>query len=313
MKYIFAACLLQIVWSLTPSASHLVIQELPVELYASLRWTISGLLFLAITLIRHGRIKSSSQALLATAGLGVLGYGLASIGTLYSLKTGGVVNFALVGSVSPIVTALIAAAVLRESFSQRFLVCSGVCTVGLILLVAGKYQVSSAGIAFASAALVFGAYVLEAFPFIYSKKFAETVPLVEYMAIAQLSAAGFMWVSQIFVFQQFSDLALAATQTWWALVYVSVVSCALCYFAYYWLLNHMEGHKLALFDGLHTVFGALFGFLFFKDQFNSAMLFGGALLLVGLYFANSRASGVAVEKEKDPLLGVAENESTLVN
>ncbi len=44
----------------------------------------------------------------------------------------------------------------------------------------------------------------------------------------------------------------------------------------------MDGHKLALFDGVHVISAAVFGFIFFQEQINAQMVWGGLLLLIGL-------------------------------
>ena len=292
IKYFLIAAFLQIVWSFTPSASNIVIQYIPVELYITLRWTISGLIFLGISLAKNKSLLSNSSLFWKASLLGVLGYGLASFGTLYGLKIGGVVNFALIGSISPIITAMISVIVLKERFNRFYLLSAFICVLGLFILVIGKYQISSSRIALFSTALIFGAYLMEALPFVYSKKLKQKIPLYEYLCIAQLSAAIFMWIGQLFIFQQFDQVYSAPAIAWACLVFVSIVACVLCYFVLYWLLNFIEGHKLALFDGLHTVFAALFGYLIFGEKVNVMMLLGGGLLLLGLYMANSKKAVV---------------------
>ena len=44
-SYLIIAAILQIVWGFVPSASKFVIDEIPVELYIAIRWSISGLIF----------------------------------------------------------------------------------------------------------------------------------------------------------------------------------------------------------------------------------------------------------------------------
>src|SRR5688500_1104228 len=103
-RYYAIAALVQIVWSLTPSASNIVIQYLSVGTYAALRYSISGLLFLAFALWRDRRLRFRARDLPALAGLGVVTYGLSSLGTLHGLKLGGVVNFALASGLNATIT-----------------------------------------------------------------------------------------------------------------------------------------------------------------------------------------------------------------
>jgi drug/metabolite transporter (DMT)-like permease len=95
-----------------------------------------------------------------------------------------------------------------------------------------------------------------------------------------------MWLLQASTFSQVSALHQLSMRGWLAAIFVSVVACVLCYSVLYWLLNHLEGHRLALFEGLHTVSATLFGVLIFKEPVNGLMVFGGGLILAGLIVGN---------------------------
>ncbi len=88
-RYFVLAAFLQIVWGLVPSASKIVIEEIPVELYIALRWTISSLVIAAILLIRTRSLVPMRRDAAIAGGLGILGYALSSFGTLYVLGPDG--------------------------------------------------------------------------------------------------------------------------------------------------------------------------------------------------------------------------------
>jgi hypothetical protein len=68
-KYLLIAGILQIVWGFDPAASKYVIDEIPVELYIALRWTISGVIF-ALFLAATGQWRRvATRDLFAVAGL----------------------------------------------------------------------------------------------------------------------------------------------------------------------------------------------------------------------------------------------------
>lgn len=213
-------------------------------------------------------------------------YALASFGTLYGLKIGGVTNFALMGALSPIVTSVIAILFLKERPTQLFFLALPLCVFGLLLLVLGKHQISSWEIALSSSALIIGAAFLDAIVFVFSKKLKLHFSAIQYLAITQISAASFMWILQAGVYNKIDSLQNLSLHGWMAAVFVSVVACVLCYSILYWLLNYIDGHRLALFDGLHTISATLFGFIFFNELINHWMLVGGALLLMGLILGN---------------------------
>jgi probable blue pigment (indigoidine) exporter len=285
-KLFIIAALLQIVWGLVPSASNIVISEIPVELYIAIRWTISGVIFLSFLFFSSKWLPKLNKQCFIVMILGILGYGIGSFGTLYGLKIGGVTNFALMGALNPIVTATVAIMFLHERPTRLFYIALPLCVLGLVLLVTGKHQISSWSIAFASAGLIIGAAALEAIVFVYSKKYKVHFTSFQYLGISQLGAALFMWIMQIGVFQQTHAISNLSSTGWIAAIFVSVVACVLCYSILYWLLNYIDGHKLALFDGLHTISAALFGWLIFNESLNALMICGGAILLLGLVLGN---------------------------
>ncbi len=281
-RYFLIAAVLQIVWGITPSASRFVIEEIPVELYITIRWTISGLIFAAYLLLTRNWKPIGFLDFVAISCLGLLGYGVASFGTLYGLKLGGVANFAFMATLGPIITTLASVCILKERPKKSFALSLGLSILGLGFVLAGKYQGSTFSIAGASALLIVLAYGCEAVVFVYSKKFKQKVDGAQYLAIAQISTAVFMWGLQGTAFHQTSEILNLSPKGMAGIVFVSLVACVLCYAVLYWLLNHVDGHKLALFDGLHTLSAVVFGYVFFLEPIRGLMVFGGALMLLSL-------------------------------
>jgi drug/metabolite transporter (DMT)-like permease len=279
LKYFAIAAAIQLVWGFTPSASRLILDHLPVEGYAAIRYTVSGLIFIAYTLWRHKRLRVAARDMPAMLLLGILTYAVNSLGTLYGLQVGGVLNFALASSFNAIITAAIAALVLRETLTRRFAAAAALSVVGGVCLFFGKFEVSTFDVAATSLLLVWGAYVCEALGFAYSKNYRERMPLSEYIGVLQLAGAAAMWVYAGATDRMPTAVFSMPGSAWAALVFVCLVACSLCYFVMYWLLNHMEGHKLAFFDCFHTLAAAAFGAWLFSEPFNTKMLVGGGLML----------------------------------
>lgn len=280
------AALLQVVWGFVPSASKMVIDEIPVELYIAVRWSISGAIFALYLFVTKNWKPMSLKDFAAVSFLGICGYGLSSVGTLYGLKTGGVTNFALLSALGPAISSIISIWILKEKPARLFFLALPMSILGLLLLVFGKYQVSSMDIAGLSAAFIVFGYVLEAFVFVFSKRFKERVSAAQYLAVAQISAASCTWLLQATVFHQADQLEALSFKGLGAAVFVSIVACVLCYAVLYWLLKQMDGHRLALFDAFHALSATFFGYLIFHESLTPMMLSGGVLILLGLILGN---------------------------
>lgn len=287
--YVLAAAL-QLVWGLTPSASKLILEYLSVESYSAIRYSFSGFIFLVVTLVKHRSLRLQLRDLPFLVTLGLLAYSLNSLGTLYGLKIGGVLNFALASSLNGIITATVAILLLKEKVGKYFIPAALFSLIGGFFLSWGKYDLSSLKIAGLSILLILGAYVFEALGFVYSKKMKARYPLTEYLAYLQLSAGIFMWILCASTNNLPREILAMPLTAWSALGFVVIFSCGICYFLLYWLLNHIEGHKLAFFDCFHTLAAALFGVLFFGDSFNLKMLIGGILLLFAVILVTIQKS-----------------------
>lgn len=281
------AALLQILWGLVPSASTIVLSEIPVELYITLRWSISGSIFLFVLLSTHTQLRSLwRKETLAVSALGVCGYGLASFGTLYGLKIGGISNFALMTALSPIISSLLSIFILKERPRKMFFFALPLCVTGLGVTALGKHFVSGWHVAISSALLILAGCFLESLVFVYSKKSRTHFSSTQYLAVSQLSAALFMWMLQWGWLHQLDSISRLSLRGWGATFFVALVACVLCFWVLYWLLSRMDGHRLALFDGLHAVSAALFGYLIFNEVLNPTMVAGGVLILAGITLGN---------------------------
>jgi drug/metabolite transporter (DMT)-like permease len=274
-QYFILAAMVQLLWSGTPSASKFVLEHLSLETYIALRWTLSGLLLLALAALTQKPFPSLREVP-RLAVLGIAAYALASVSGLYGLKLGGVVHFALVSSLSPLIRALLSITLLKERPAPTFWISIGMCILGLWLVTGGKMETAGGYVALGSTGAILFGYVLESLAFVYSKRWRMHHPLLVYLAILQLSAGLTMWPFAI----ARGPLALnQPVRVWAALLFVAVISCVICYAIYYWLLRRIEGHRLAIFDGLHSVFAAILGYWLFGESITPLAGLGGAFLI----------------------------------
>jgi len=283
LPYYGVAVAVQLVWGITPSASRIVLDYLPVEVYSAIRYTFAGLLFLGITRLRHRRFAARIEILPKLVVLGIFTYALDSIGTLYGLKIGGVLSFALASSLNALVTAVVSLLVLKEKAARGFLLAVALSITGGLLLFLGKSESTTVRIAGTSLLLIWAAYLCEALGFVFSRRYRALLPLEEYLGILQLSAGLVMLVTCLITAKDVSGVLTMPWKGWAALGFVCVVACGICYFLLYWLLNFIDGHRLAFFDAFHTISAAVLGVILFQESFNTKMIAGGALLLLAVW------------------------------
>ena len=280
-KYIILAAVTQLVASTIPSASRIVLNGLAVEPYIALRWTISASVFGVLLLLRKEKCVWEFRLLAKVSLLGLSGYGLASLGTLYAVKIG----FGLLTLLSPLVVVALSPLVLKERIRRNTWLALAIAGVGIGLTVQGKITLSSTFSALAAAALVIAAYTCDTLTFLYSKPFRRKLPLLQYLVVAQATAAILMWIVSFFLYPV-DKLLPAQTEIWAAVFYVGLVSCVGIFFVWYWLLKHLHGQQLGILQYLHGLAAAIWGVALFGEAWSWSMVLGSVLLLSSILVAS---------------------------
>lgn len=86
----------------------------------------------------------------------------------------------------------------------------------------------------------------------------------------------------------FARTALMESSHWFALAYLSLASTLLGFFVWNFALRHLPASTVSSFIYLNPPFAALFGWLLFGEEVTLWFLAGSAVVLAGLYLAQSR-------------------------
>jgi drug/metabolite transporter (DMT)-like permease len=280
-KYVLLAIITQLVASTVPSASKLVLNNFPVEPYIALRWTISALIFGLLLFIRKEKCNWSLRLIAKISALGLGGYVLASLGTLYAVKIGGVSFFGLLTLLSPLIVVALSPLVLNERIHRNTWFALAMAIVGIIIMVNGKFVVSSLFSAIAATLLVLMAYTFDTLTLLYSKPFRSQVSLIQYLFVAQSAAAIVMWVASLMMYSPVEMLP-SQSEVWAAILYVAVVSCVGIFFVWYWLLKHLQGQQLGVLQYFHGIAAAGLGALLFDEAITLQMLVGSLVLFASI-------------------------------
>ena len=76
-------------------------------------------------------------------------------------------------------------------------------------------------------------------------------------------------------------------RAWAAVVYMAVVSSALAYVFYFWLLRYLEASQLAAFTYLLPVLATILGILWLGEKGSWSQVLGGVMALGGVYWIES--------------------------
>ena len=103
---------------------------------------------------------------------------------------------------------------------------------------------------------------------------------------------GFFFMLPIFLFQggwrEFDGLSY---DTWFALLFVGVLSTAAAYLLYTHALTKAEASRLAAIQNIEPVIAVGAAAIILREAITGTLLIGGAAILVGVYLAERFASG----------------------
>lgn len=91
----------------------------------------------------------------------------------------------------------------------------------------------------------------------------------------------------------FRALAALGTTQWLALLHLSVLCTLVGFWIWFKALSRLPTTSVASFIYLNPPFAALFGWLFFKEEITGFFLAGAAVVLLGLYLAQSARDDAA--------------------
>ena len=279
-------------WGVSAPLVKFSVEDLPPLTAACLRFGLGSLLLLAI-LGRRGEARPLPRPgdWPALLGLGLLGVTL--FGGLYTagLQWTGAAEGTLIQGTSPLVTMLLAAALLGERLTRARLVGAAVAFGGLVVLVLGgpaTWGLGSGALRLLGDALMVG----------------SAVAWGSYSVGVRLARARFS-LTQTSAWSVFAGAALLVPfalletprmpwdevrcATWLAIGYQLVVSSCLSYLWWNEGVRRIGAARAAPFGYIGPVAATVTAWLLLGERLTALQLLGGAMVLGGLFVANRRS------------------------
>ena len=287
--------LLFVIWSNAFTAiRHLREVFSPMQLVLA-RFLPVAVFFVAWLLLAPGR-RRESALLLRRAPLRIILmglFGVAGYNVFLYIGQGGIKPgaAALLTTLSPLFTALLAVRLLREKVPLRRFAGIAVAFVGLYVVVRwGRVGIGSLGIAGEDAAWVLITALAPLSWSLYTIAGKDLLRRWSPLTVTWLSTiVGFL------PFLYFADRAFFAAVLemewthWIALAHLSVLSTIVGFHIWNTALRSLPATSVASFIYLNPPMAALFGSLFFGEDVTSVFLLGGAVVLAGLWLTQGRS------------------------
>ncbi|MBV8621700.1 MAG: DMT family transporter [Curvibacter sp.] len=276
------------IWGGTFVAGRIVSAQLPPATAAFARYVLASLALLAVLQFSQGLgvlRRITLRQLLGTLGLGATGiltYNLLFFSALSFLPAG---RTALIVALNPVVTLLLAAALLGDRlppsrWGGMALALLGVWVVvthgdlGQLRQSLGRGELSMLG-----AVLAWAAYTL-----LGRRVLRDLSPLVATL-LASLWGTLFLGVAALpewpLVHWQAFTPAVGLS-----LLFLGVIGTAVAFVWYYEGITRLGAARTVIFNNLVPVFSVLFGWLMLGEPISASLLAGGALAVAGVFLVN---------------------------
>jgi len=179
-------------------------------------------------------------------------------------------------SVTPLVSALIAAVWIKDPFTPAKGIGLVAGIVGVALLI-GWNPVGAAPPVPWAVAMALGATVSYGMAGVYTKRYASHLPALEVAAASQLST-GVMLLPLLLLFP---PLAMPTPLAWGAALALALFSTAMAFLIYFRLIVNVGPVKALTVNFLAPLFGVTGGIVLLGERASANVLSGAAVILVG--------------------------------
>ncbi|MBD2836518.1 DMT family transporter [Pseudomonas sp. JM0905a] len=262
------------------AVGKLVLAEVPVFLFAFLRFLIATLVLLpgmALPRVRRGLDQAAGKGLFLQAFFGCF---LFSLFMLYGVVHTSAASAGIITSATPSVIALLAWLWLRERIGGRSLLAIALAVGGIAVLNLLDSQGQGAG-GLLGNTLVLGAVLAEAIFAIFSRRLS--LSLHPWAMAFGVNLAGLLLFLPLALPQGLAfDWSAPSAITWGWVLFYAISASVLSFLLWYRGISQVPANVAGLFTGLMPVGAALVGVLLLGERFTSGQALGMALVLAAI-------------------------------
>ncbi len=287
MRAHVALLFMVVIWAVNFSVSKLALEQLSPLTFNALRFPLAAALLL-VALYSRGRIPLPTRAELPRVlALGLLGNLLYQMFFIFGLDRTRAGNASLLLAGTPIITALMSAALGHERVRPRVWL-GVVATFGGIVLVVlgGRGQIEAGHETLVGDLLMFAASIAWAFYTVGSRPLVEkygALPITAWtlwIGTAGLVAAGIRDTMR-------TDWQQVSALTWLAVLYAGLLSIGVAYIIWYYGVAKLGNTRTSAYSNVVPVIALAVAWLWLGEVPTTAQLAGTAVILTGVSVAQS--------------------------
>lgn len=262
-------------WGSTFIITRTVIEDVPVFLYLTLRYSVALMGFLPYIFYIKGKIN---KKVLLMGFISGLIYFISITTQTLGLKTTTAGKAGFITGLSTIIAPFLGWVLFRESFRKRVWLAAFISVIGMGFL----FLEGEGGISVGDGLVLMCAFFFALF-IIYNDKSVKQVNIYIF-SIIQLGTIIICCFSFSFILNEsFTQIPLASWGFWLIILYMGVIATTLTFFFQNWSQQHVNPATTAIIFALEPVFAALFGFIFGNEILSPFGIFGSILIFIAIF------------------------------
>ena len=282
-----ALMVMAVIWAVNFSVSKVALEELSPLAFNALRFPLAAALLYFVLRSRGTVPLPSRSEWPRVLVLGILGNLLYQLCFIFGLDLTTAGNASLLLASTPMITALLSAAVGHERVRARVWV-GGVATFGGIVLVVlgGRSQLPSGSHTLTGDLIMFGASVAWAFYTVGSRPLVQRYGALPITAwTLWIGTAGLVLAGLFDTLR--TDLHQVSPLTWLAVLYAGVLSIGVAYIIWYHGVATLGNTRTSTYSNVVPVIALLTAWLWLGEVPTAAQIAGTAVILTGVSVAQS--------------------------
>lgn len=272
------------IWGSAFSVTKAAITEVPPVLIAFLRFALAAAILLPLTRFRRAPSpRMAKQQWGWVAAMGLCGFTLFQAGSNIAQTYTTATQAAIIQSIIPVLTAILAAVVLREQPSIRRVAGIALSLIGVFAVVLVASPSERARNPLLGGAIMLGAVGMWAIYTVLAKRLAGADVLD---VTAYSTAFGALFLLPLALIESDGPVLPAiSARGWLSIVYLGVLSSATANLLYNRALIHLDANQTATFINLVPIVGVAVAVLFLGEPLIGWQLAGAAVTLLGVWLA----------------------------
>jgi drug/metabolite transporter (DMT)-like permease len=288
--------LVMLVWAVNYIATKAALREFDALTLPAFRITLAAVLLAPVYLLRGARREISRSDAVKFAQLGLFGVVLNQMFFNLGLSMTSVSHSALLIGLGPVYVLLLAWTQGLETIGPQkvagmLLAFAGVATLG------AEHGFNLKSGTLAGDLLTMGGSLAFSFYVVLGKKVARHYHPVE-MNFFNYAAAAVMILPLTLRQGLLFDWRAVSLRGWLGLFYTAAFASVAAYLIYFWALRHVTASRIAAFSYLLPVMATGLGIVLLGERPTMHLLVGGVLVLLGVYLAETAASGDKMEEQE---------------